>query len=66
MTGPKMSHYFRILASKDNPAPSVQADGNGNMSTAMSNLKPRSVSHFGMIDLGLGPDSRNPVLEIAA
>ena len=66
MTGPEMSHNSRILASKDNPAPSVQADGNGNMSPALSILEPRSVSHFGMIDFGLGPDSRNPVLEVTA
>ena len=63
MTGTVVSYNSRIPTSEDNPASGVQADGNGNMSPTLSGLEPRSVSYFGMINLGLGPDSRNLVPE---
>ena len=63
MIGIEVSHNYGILAFKDNPASSVQAYGNGSMSPALFGLEPRSVSHSGMIDLGLGPDRRGPVPE---
>ena len=66
MTGPEVFHNSRILASEDNPASSVQADSNGNMSPFLFGLEPQSVSHSRMIDLGLGHNSRDPVLETAA
>ena len=66
MTGPEVFHNSRILASEDNPALGVQVDGNGNMSLSLSGLEPQSVSHSRMIDIGLGLDSRNPVLETTA
>ena len=40
MTGTKVSHKFGILASEDNPASCVQADGNGNFSLALSGREP--------------------------
>ena len=61
MIGTEVSHNSRILVFEDNLALGVQADGNGNMSPALSGLEPRGVSHSGMIDLGLGPDSRDPI-----
>ena len=66
ITGTDVCHNSGIPAFEDNPASNVQADGNGNMSLALSGLEPRSVSYSGMIDLGLSPDSRSPVPEIAA
>ena len=50
-----MSHNSKILAFVDNSVSCAQADGNGNMSFAPSGYKPQ---------LGLSPDSRDPVLEI--
>ena len=44
-----------ILASEVNLVSHVRADGNGNMSSVLTDWKPWS---------GLGPDSRDPVLEI--
>ena len=63
MTETEVSHNSRIPASKDNLALSGQADGNGNMSLALSSLEPRSVLHSGMIDLGLSLDRRGPIPE---
>ena len=63
MTGTVVSYNSRIPTSEDNPTSGVQADGNGNMSPTLSSLEPRSVSYFGMINLGLGPDSRDVVPE---
>ena len=65
MTGTEVSHNSGIPISEDNPASSVQADGNGNMSPALSSLEPQSVCHSGMIDLGLSPDNRGIVPETA-
>ena len=66
MTMTEVSRNSRILAFEDNPTLGVQADGNGNMSPALSGLEPRSVSHSRMIDLGLGPDSSGSVPETVA
>ena len=65
MTGTEVSYNSRILIFEDNPTSGIQAYGNGNMSSSLSDLEPRSVSHFGIINLGLGRDSRSPVPEIA-
>ena len=40
MSGTKVSHNSRILASKDNPTLGVQADGNRNISPALFGLEP--------------------------
>ena len=40
ITGIEVSHNFGIPASEDNPASSVQAYGNGNMSPALVGCKP--------------------------
>ena len=66
MTGLEVSHDSGILAFEDNPASGVQAYGNGNMSPALSSLEPRSASHSGMIDLGLGLDSHGHVPKTTA
>ena len=65
MIGTEVSHNSGILVFEDNPASGVQANGNGNMSPALSGLEPQSVSHYGIIDLGLGPDSHDPVPKTA-
>ena len=40
MIGTEVSHNSGIPASEDKPALGVQADGNGNMSLALSSLVP--------------------------
>ena len=62
----KVPHNFGIPVFEDNPVSGAQANGNGNMSLAMSGLEPRSVSHARMIDLDLSPDSRGPVPKTVA
>ena len=50
MIGTKVSHNSRIPISEDNPALGVHANGNGNMSLAMSSI---------------GPDNHDPVPKTA-
>ena len=40
MTRIEASHNYEIHVSEDNPASSVQADGNGNMAPALAGCKP--------------------------
>ena len=40
MIGTEVSHNSLIPAFEDNPASGVQADGNGNISSALSSLEP--------------------------
>ena len=63
MTRTEVSYNSGIPVSENNPASGVQANDNINMSPSLSGLEPQSVSHSGMIDLSLGPDSRGPVPE---
>ena len=64
MTGTEVSHNSRIPASEDNPASSVQADGNGNMAPALTGCKPGNIYHLELIDPGLGCNTQNYVLVV--
>ena len=55
MTGTEVSPILGIPASVGNLVSHVRADGNGNMSSVLTDWKPWS---------GLGPDSYGPVPEI--
>ena len=55
MIGTKVSHISEIPASAGNLVSYVWADGNGNMSSVLTDWKPW---------FGLGLDSRGPILEI--
>ena len=55
MTGTALSQNPGILAFKGNPASHVRADGNGNMSSVLTDWKPWS---------GLDPDSHDPIPKI--
>ena len=55
MAGTEVSRILGIPASAGNLVSHVQVDGNGNMSSILSNWKPWS---------GLSPDRRSPVPEI--
>ena len=66
MTGTEVSHNSEIPVFEDNLSSSVQADGNGNLSPALSGLEPRGVSHSKMIDRALTLDSCDPIPETVA
>ena len=53
MTGIEVSHNSGIPASKDNLVSSVQADGNGNMSLALSDLDSEVAPTLGRSTLAL-------------